>query len=199
MIDRYFILGRDEVPSKLRLGAGESLRWTLVALPGCSSSLDLEIDLAGPGASLDLAGLYLCTSDEKLALNVTVRHSSGYCESHQLFKGIVGGTARTSFDGLIYVARDSQKTKAYQECHTVLMSETAVAEARPQLEIYADDVECSHGATSGYLDADQLFYMRSRGVTEAEAKRLQIISFLAPVLERLPEDLRNDIISQCQA
>lgn len=199
MTDRYFILGRDEVPRHVRLEAGESLRWTVVALPGTSASLDLEIDLAGPGADLDLAGLYLCTSDERLDLNVTVRHSSSGCLSRQMFKGIVGGTAGTSFDGLIYVAHGSQKTKAYQESHTILLSGTAVAEARPQLEIYADDVECSHGATSGFLDADQLFYMRSRGITEAEAKRLQIISFLAPVLERLPEDLRDDIISQCQA
>lgn len=199
MTDRYFILGKDEVPRQVRLESGENLRWTLVALPGCSASVDLEIDLAGPGASLDIAGLYLCTSDESLNLNVTVRHTSGGCLSRQLFKGIAGGSAKTSFDGLIYVARDSQKTKAYQESHTILMSETAVAEARPQLEIYADDVECSHGATSGYLDADQLFYMRSRGIEESEAKRLQIISFLAPVLERLPEALRDDIISQCKA
>lgn len=199
LIDKYFILGQDEVPAYVRLESGESLRWTLVALPGHSSMVNLEFDLAGPGAGLDLAGLYLCTSDEELALNITVRHSSGGCVSRQMFKGIVGGKAKASFDGLIYVAQDSQKTRAYQESHTILLSETAVAEARPQLEIYADDVECSHGATSGYLDADQLFYMRSRGIEEAEAKRLQIISFLAPVLERLPEGLRDDIISQCQA
>lgn len=198
-MDKVFIIGRDEVPAQVRIEGSENLRWTFVALPGCSADLNVEFILAGPGAALDLVGLYLCLSDEKLNLNITVRHSSGGCLSRQLFKGIVGGSARASFDGLIYVARDSQKTKAYQESHSILLSETAVSEARPQLEIYADDVECSHGATSGYLDADQLFYMRSRGIPEAEAKRLQIISFLAPVLERVPEELADDIISECQA
>lgn len=198
-MDRYFIIGKDDIPSRLTLEAGECLRMTLVAMPGLSASLDLEFDLAGTGASLDVAGLYICNSDEVLDLRINVHHSCGGCVSRQMFKGIVGGHSHTSFDGLIYVAKDSQKTKAYQESHTILLDDTAVAEARPQLEIYADDVECSHGATTGYLDQDQLYYMRSRGIPEAEAKRLQMISFLAPVLDRLPQNLKDDIISECQA
>ena len=198
-MDRIFVIGRDPVPEKVKLEASESLRWTFVALPGCSADLDVEFELSGPGASLDLAGLYLCPADEILKISVTVRHTGGGCVSRQLFKGIVGGSAKASFDGLIYVAEGAQKTKAFQESHSILLSAQAVAESRPQLEIYADDVECSHGATSGFLDVDQLFYMRSRGIPEAEAKRLQIISFLSEVLERLPEELADDIISQCQA
>ena len=175
----------------------ERLDWTLVCLPGTSDAVDLNISLDGPGAEVDIAGLYLCNSDEKVTLNVNVRHNSGGCTSHQLFKGIVGGNANASFDGLIYVAHGAQKTKAYQENHSILLSSTAKAESRPQLEIYADDVECSHGATTGFLGEDELFYMRSRGIPEKEARKLQIISFLAPVLERLPEELRDDIISEC--
>ena len=196
-MDKVFVIGRDEVPQITHLGEGESLRWTLVVLPGVSADLKLEIDLDGPGCDVDLAGLYLCPTDENVTLDVLVRHNSGGCVSRQLFKGIVGGTAHTSFDGLIYVARDAQKTKAFQENHNILLSDTAVAGSRPQLEIYADDVECSHGATAGFLNADELFYMRSRGIPEAEARRLQMISFLAPVLSRLPEDLQDDIVSQC--
>lgn len=196
-MDKVWIIGRDAVPQYTRLEAGESIHWTFVVLPGVSADLNLEIDLCGSGAEVDLAGLYLCRSDEDVKVNVLVKHASGGCVSHQLFKGIVGGTAKAVFDGLIYVARDAQKTKAFQENHTILLSETAKVESRPQLEIYADDVECSHGATTGFLDADELFYMRSRGIPEAEARRLQMISFLAPVLDRLPEDLKNDIISEC--
>lgn len=196
-MDKVWIIGRDAVPQYTRLEAGESIHWTFVVLPGVSVDLNLEIDLCGSGAEVDLAGLYLCRSDEDVKVNVLVKHASGGCVSHQLFKGIVGGTAKAVFDGLIYVARDAQKTKAFQENHTILLSETAKVESRPQLEIYADDVECSHGATTGFLNADELFYMRSRGIPEAEARRLQMISFLAPVLDRLPEDLKNDIISEC--
>ena len=227
MDSRIFVIGRDPVPEYIRLEAGESLRWTFVFCPsvaggGCrpvrpsepetgerllgthspdsADSADrvrVEIDLCGPGAEVDIAGLYLCRGEEKLDLDVLVRHTSGGCVSRQNFKGIVGGKAKASFEGLIYVAKDAQKTRAYQENHTILLDDTARVESRPQLEIYADDVECSHGATTGFLNEEELFYMRSRGIPEAEARRLQMISFLAPVLERLPEDLKNDIISEC--
>lgn len=197
MDSRIFILGRDILPESISLKEGESLKWTIVCLPGASADVDITVNLDGPGAGLDLAGLYLCPKDEKVRLHIDVRHNSGGCESHQLFKGIVGGSANASFDGLIYVAHGSQKTKAYQENHSILLSATAKAESRPQLEIYADDVECSHGSTTGFLNEDELFYMRSRGIPEQEARRLQMISFLAPVLERLPEELRDEIISEC--
>jgi len=193
MADGVFVIGRDAMPSLVRLGAGESLRWTIVAMPGTSAELAVEIDLDGPDASVDIAGLYLCSESEKVAFNVLVRHNFGGCRSRQLFKGIVGGTSSASFDGLIYVRRDAQKTKAYQENHSILLSENARAESRPQLEIYADDVECSHGSTSGFLNGEELFYMRSRGIPEEEARRLQMISFIAPVAERLPEELRSEV------
>ena len=188
-----YLIGRDPVPQSITMGEGESRSITLVALPGTSAHLSMEVDMVAPGASLDLAGLYICPEDEKLELDILVRHSSGGCNSRQLFKGVVGGHASACFGGLIYVAHDAQRTKAYQENHNLLLSNTAVVDSRPQLEIYADDVECSHGATSGHLDESQLFYMRSRGIPEAEARRLQLISFLAPVASRLPEDLMQKV------
>ncbi len=193
MDKRVYVFGRDSVPQYLRLEAGEELMMTLVMLPGTDLRIPLEVDLVGPGASLDLAGVYLCPEAEHVDLRVLVRHTSAGCHSRQLFKGIVGGTADAAFDGLIYVARDAQQTQAYQENHTLLLSETARVESRPQLEIYADDVQCSHGATTGYLNPDELFYLRSRGIPEPEARRLQMIAFLAPVLNRLPEELIEEI------
>ena len=192
-MDRVFVIGRDAVPAAVRLDGGESLRWTFVVLPGVSCKLCVEIDLDGPGASADIAGLYLCGSDEDVRIDVLLKHNNGHCRSTQLFKGIVGGSAKAAFDGLVYVARDAMRTVAHQENHTILLTDSARVESRPQLEIYADDVECSHGATTGFLNPDELFYMRSRGIPEAEARRLQIISFVAPVLERLPEDIRAKV------
>ena len=192
-MDKVYVIGRDELPQLLRLASGESLRMTLVVLPGTSAEVSMEVDIDGEGCEVDIAGLYLCRSDEKLLLNVLVRHNSGGSVSRQNFKGIVGGSARALFDGLIYVAPGAQKTKAYQENHTILLDSSAKAESRPQLEIYADDVECSHGCTSGFLNADEQFYMRSRGIPEEEAKYLQKIAFLAPVVSRLSEELAAEV------
>lgn len=193
MDSRIYVIGRDSLPQHFRLEAGEELSLTLAVLPGTDVHRELDIELAGPGASLDLAGLYLCPGAERVELCVRVRHSAGGCRSRQLFKGIVGGTASALFDGLIYVARGAQRTEAFQENHTLLLSEGARTESHPQLEIYADDVQCSHGATTGYLDPDELFYLRSRGIPEAEARQLQMQAFLAPVTRRLPDALSAEI------
>lgn len=190
-MDKVLLIGRDDVPQKIVLGEGESLVLTLVVLPGVSCDLPLEIDLDGPGAKVDLAGIYVCRSDENVRIRVNVRHNAPSCESQQTFRGLSGGTSRAEFDGLIYVGRDSQKTKAFQQCHTILLSQDACCNSQPQLEIYADDVECSHGATSGYLDDTARFYMQSRGIPEDEARSLQMISFFSDVASRLPDDIKE--------
>lgn len=185
-------VGKDALPGIFSVGAGERLELVLAALPGDSGEAVVEVNLDGEGAELDAVGLYLCTGSENVTISVNVRHNVPGCTSTQLFKGIAGGTSRAEFDGLVYVAPDAVRTKARQENHSILLSEGARVESRPQLEIYADDVECSHGATSGYLDEDGLFYMRSRGIAESEARSLQILSFISPVLNRMPEALRSE-------
>lgn len=186
--EKTFIIGLDQIPEYIVLGAGESAKFTFIALPGRDSALAFSADLVAPGASLDIAGLYVCEGDEKVGFNINVRHLCGGCHSSQLFKGVADGHSRVDFDGLIYVAPDAQKTEAYQSSHNLLLSRDARVESCPQLEIYADDVICSHGATIGSLDEEGQFYMRSRGIPEAEARRLQIVSFLSEVISRLPED-----------
>lgn len=193
-MNRICVIGRDQVPAKTVLAAGQKLEMTLVVLPGCrAGNLEMEFCLEGEGAELDLAGLYLCSGTDNVSINVSVRHTVGGCYSRQLLKGIVSDESKFSFDGLIYVAKDAQKTRAYQENHSILLSPSAVAGTRPQLEIYADDVECSHGATVGSLDEDVLFYMQSRGISADEARRLQILSFLSPVLSRLGDELQKEV------
>lgn len=173
--------------------AGERYSETLLFLPGESRDVSLEFDLIGPGAELSLNGLYLCGAEERVNIHVVVRHLSPGCNSRQLFKGFAGGTSKVSFDGLIVVSEDAQKTEAYQENHSILLSETAVVETSPQLEIYADDVKCSHGATVGRLDEQALFYLRSRGIPENEARMLQMISFIAPVTAGLYPEEREKV------
>ena len=161
--------------------AGQTLELQFVVLPGESRDIDVSIDLVGPGAEAHLKGLYLCGSDEKVNFRVVMHHLAPGCKSTQLFNGIAGGEARVSFRGTIIVAPDAQETEAYQENHNIVLSPSAQVDTQPQLEIYADDVKCSHGATVGSLNPDELFYMRSRGIPESEARTLQILSFLSPV------------------
>ena len=184
-IDPFVTLRPDYV-----VRAGEKLELTFLVLPGESRDIDVAIDLTGEGAEVSLKGLYLCGGDERVNFRILMHHRAGGCVSRQLFNGIAGGTARVTFDGRIIVAPDSQQTEAYQENHNIVLSEEAHAQTTPQLEIYADDVKCSHGATVGRLDEDALFYMRTRGIPEKDARVLQMLSFLAPVT---PEEDRGRV------
>ena len=183
--------------SQYQVAAGEVLNLQFTVLPGDSRDIDVRIDLAGPGAEAHLKGLYLCRADEKVNFHIVMHHRAPGCKSTQLFNGIAGGTAQVRFDGTIIVAPDAQKTEAYQENHNIVLTDTARVETKPQLEIYADDVKCSHGATVGSLNEDELFYMRSRGIPEAEAKTLQMLSFLSPVIPGdREEEIRQIILSR---
>lgn len=164
------------------VAASEVLNLDFVVLPGESRDIDLRIDLIGPGAEVHLRGLYLCNADERVNFRILVHHRAPGCHSTQLFNGLAGGSARVGFNGVIVVAPDAQHTEAYQENHNILLSDAARVETLPQLEIYADDVKCSHGATVGRLDEAALFYMRSRGIPEHEARALQALSFLSSVI-----------------
>ena len=168
--------------AQYRVAAGEKLELQYVVLPGESREIEVSVDLEGPGAEAHIKGLYLCGGDEIVRFRVLMHHRAPGCKSTQLFNGIAGGKADVRFDGTIVVAPDAQKTEAYQENHNIVLTPEAKVETKPQLEIYADDVKCSHGATVGQLNEDELFYMRSRGIPEAEARTLQMLSFLSPVI-----------------
>ena len=191
-MSQVFIAGVSELPRKARVGRDETLDWVFVVLPGVSADIPLEIDIDGPGAEVSLAGLYLCGADEQVRFDIEVRHNAGDSHSRQFFNGIAGGTSRAAFHGRILVKPDAQRIKAFQENHNILLSGEARVETTPQLEIYADDVECSHGATTGFLDAEAQFYMQSRGIPESEARVLQMISFLSPVLDRISDPAKRE-------
>lgn len=189
---RTYFVGRDVVPETIVLGRDEELSVLLIALPGVSADVSLKVDLNGEGARFALNGVGISTADEKIRVHVELRHNVPGCFSSQLFKNLVGGMALVDFYGRIIVAQDAQKTEAYQANHNLLLSETARVNTKPQLEIYADDVKCSHGATIGKLNEDEQFYMRSRGISLAEARFLQMISFVSPVFDLVPEETERE-------
>lgn len=167
----------------------------VLVMPGVSCDMKLDIRLAGEGAEANVYGAYVCGGTEKVMISVDMHHDVAHCNSRQLFKGIAGGDSKVDFYGKIIVAQDAQRTEAYQENHNILLSDGAKVDTKPQLEIYADDVKCSHGATIGRLNEDEQFYMRSRGITLEDAKVLQMISFISPVLENIPDESERDRVA----
>ena len=187
MDKNIYILGSSEIPSSIVLDSGRERSDIFMVPGGVNGCMDVTCELIGEGASLDVKGIYVCRGDQDVDIRITVKHLCGNCVSHQLFKGIALDKAKVNFEGLVYVASGAEKTEALQENHSLLLSEGALVQSQPQLEIYADDVICSHGATVGSLDEEEQFYMRSRGISLSQARRLQIISFLSPVVADLPQ------------
>lgn len=151
-------------------------------------------DLAGEGANLQLGG-FVVNSDKEHTDNFSfISHSVPHCTSTELFKYVLRDDSYGVFTGRILVAIDAQKTQAYQTNNNLLLSKTARMQAKPQLEIYADDVKCSHGMTTGQLSEQALFYMQQRGIAKDEAKRLLSIAFSEDVLLHLNrEELRDEV------
>lgn len=179
--------------SHVVLREGSKLNLCFIALPGSEAQVALSIDFVGEGAELKLTGAYICGGTDKVSVRTEVRHRVGGCVSEQIINGLAGGTSQASFYGQIVVAPDAQKTSADQTNRNIVLSTEARVNTKPQLEIYADDVKCSHGATVGALDENELFYMRSRGVPMEEAKLMQMLSFIAPVLSCFSGKEREEI------
>lgn len=189
------VVSEGNLARSIEVQPGQRKDMVLLILPGVSCDLKMDVTLAGEGAEANIYGAYVCGSDEKVRIAVDMHHDHPHCNSRQLFKGIAGGVSKVDFYGKIIVAQDAQKTEAYQENHNILLSDGAKVDTKPQLEIYADDVKCSHGATIGRLNEEEQFYMRSRGISLEDAKVLQMISFIAPVLENIPDESRREAMA----
>ena len=196
-VRKVYVLPDASLPESIVVERDAKVEVVVLAMPGVSCDLKMDVRLAGEGAEANVFGAYVCGDQETVRIAVDMHHDLPHCNSRQLFKGIAGGTSRVDFYGKIIVAQDAQRTEAYQENHNILLSDGAKVGTKPQLEIYADDVKCSHGATIGRLNEEEQFYMRSRGITLEDAKVLQMISFIAPVLENIPEESdRESLASQ---
>ena len=144
--------------------------------------------LDGEGGDCTLNGLYLADRERLVDNHTTIDHAKPHCGSHEVYKGILGGTARAIFNGKIIVRPDAQKTDAKQTNRALLLSDNASINTKPQLEIFADDVKCTHGAAIGQLDDDAIFYLRARGLTYFEARDMLIHAFAGDILERVQID-----------
>ncbi len=165
-----------------------------VSLGGALVRTDIQVNLNGEDAEASLDGLYLTNGDQQADSHLTLRHTVPNCRSHQLYKGILAGSSRSVFTGRIVVEQDAQKTDATQSNRNLILSDDAVAHSNPQLEIFADDVRCTHGSTVGRLDDEAVFYLRSRGIGRDDARRLLTLAFAGEVLDRIPvEALRDDL------
>jgi Fe-S cluster assembly protein SufD len=157
-----------------------------ISLGGGIVRNDLHAVLAGEGADCVLNGLYLVEGRQLVDNHMTVEHAAAHCDSHELYKGVLDGKARAVFNGLIHVHPGAQKTDAKQSNRNLLLSGEAIANSNPQLEIYADDVKCTHGSTVGQLDEDAVFYLRSRGIGIEAARSLLTYAFASELVERIP-------------
>lgn len=179
--------------SLIHVTVEEGGRYTQLALSrgGKLLRLSTQADLIGENAHADLRGVHLVDGERHADHSIVMRHMKPHCTSNQAIRLVADGEAHVSFQGKIHVARNAQKTEAYQLCKSLLLSDSAQTNTKPELEIYADDVKCSHGATSGSLNEQALFYMQSRGVPREEAQSLLMQAFIEEALEGL--DLSDQI------
>lgn len=144
---------------------------------------DYRIALSGENAEAQLNGLWMLADKREAHTNILIEHQAPHCRSMQLFKGVLNDFSKSSFEGKIYVHPVAQKTEAFQLNNNLLLSDRAHADSKPNLEIFADDVKASHGATVGQLDEEQLFYMKSRGFSVADAKNMLVFSFCKEIID----------------
>jgi len=165
-----------------------------LSMGGRMTRNDTHVTLDGSGAECRLDGAYLMRGRQHCDNTTRVEHRVPNTRSDEMFKGVLDDEARAVFQGKIVVERDAQKTDGQMLNKTMLLSDQAEIDTKPELEIYADDVKCSHGAASGQIDETALFYLRSRGIPEAQARNLLIQSFMGQVVERIADENLRDVI-----
>ena len=196
-VDHYRLL--DESPGAFHVGTtrvhqerDSSFRSASFALGTALARNDFAVALDGPGASCSLNGLYYTGQGQHIDNLISIDHAQPHCTSRLNYKGILDGNSRAVFGGEVMVRRDAQKSDAQQTDKNLLLSEDAEVDSKPSLMIYADDVQCSHGATAGQIDAQTLFYLRSRGLDLETASRMLVQAFAREIVDTVrPETLRN--------
>ena len=145
---------------------------------------NVHVQVIGENAETNLFGTYLLNDKQVVDNHTTVDHKVAHCLSNELYKGVIDDKATAVFNGKVFVRKDAQKINAFQSNANVLMSDDATVNSKPELEIYADDVKCSHGSTTGQLDEEAVFYLRARGISEKSARNLVVSAFVNDALEK---------------
>lgn len=169
----------------VRLAAGSAFTSNAITFGGAIVRNNVTAVFDGPHAECTLNGLSVATGTQHMDNHTVIDHASPRCASHELYKAVLDGSSHGVFNGKIFVRKDAQKTDAKQTNKTLLLSDEATIDTKPQLEIFADDVKCTHGATVGQLDEEQVFYLRSRGIGEVEARDLLTFAFASDVINRV--------------
>ncbi len=183
----------------VRLNRSSTFSSHSITFGGAITRNDVLAMLGAEHIECTLNGLYIVDGRRLVDNHTTIDHAMPNCNSHEVYKGILDGRSRGVFNGKIFVRQDAQKTDAKQTNRTLLLSENAQINTKPQLEIFADDVKCTHGATVGQLNADQLFYLRTRGLPLAQARALLVYAFASDIVSRIRvEAVREALDSQLQ-
>jgi Fe-S cluster assembly protein SufD len=178
----------------IRQERGANVTSRTIALGGAIARSETHVVLNGEGATVALDGLFVGTGSQHLDNRTVIDHVQPHCESVELYKGVLDHNARGVFDGLIIVRPGAVKTVSRQTNRNLLLSETAIVDSKPNLEIHNNDVKCNHGSTIGQIDEEQLFYLRSRGLDEAEARSLLIFAFASEIVDRMKiEPVREQV------
>lgn len=183
--------------AKVQQAQGSNYTSHVMSLGGKSVAHTVDVQLRGEHAACELYGLYTGYGHSRIDHHTNITHAAPTTKSRQVYKGIVNGSAMGTFQGKVVVQAHAQHTDAAQRNKNLVLSRTATVHTRPELEIYADDVKCAHGATVGQLDEQALFYMRSRGIGVEEARRKLTMAFANDVLEALPPGAHSAAIAQC--
>lgn len=185
-----------EAFSAVEIAQSEGSHCSAVVMQLRSANTAYTIDLPERRAENELSAAFVAAGDEHCTLKLTTNHRAPLCTSRAMVKGVAAGRATGEFQGLVYVAPDAQQTDAQQQSRNIEIGGGHII-TMPQLLIYADDVRCSHGATVGQPDEEALFYMRQRGLSEADARRLQIEGFVNDILNRCPiEQVREAVAGE---
>jgi Fe-S cluster assembly protein SufD len=171
---------------RARVERSGNLDWIFGAIGSRLTKNFTELDLAGEGAVGRMSGFYFTDGNQHLDHDTQQNHLAPHTTSDLLFKGALKGKSRSVWQGMIYVAKDAQKTDGYQANRNLVLSDQARADSIPGLEILADDVRCTHGATVGKLEQEPLFYLKSRGIPQAEAEKIVVEGFFDPIFQRIP-------------
>jgi len=155
---------------------------------------DVHVLLDAPGAECTLNGLYLTTGDQHMDNHISTTHAKPHGTSHQFYKGVLSGNSRAVFSGRVLVEKDAQKTQAFQKDLNLVLSHGAEIDTKPSLEIYADDVQCAHGATAGHTDPEALFYMQARGIDEVTAQAMLMRGFATEIVDMISVDGLRDYV-----
>ena len=169
---------------------------TTITLSGELVRNNHNIELAASSCEAHLNGLFITKGTQLVDNHTLIDHQMPHCESNELYKGIANGKSIGVFNGKIFVRKDAQKTNAYQSSKNILMSDDATINTKPQLEIYADDVKCSHGTSTGKIDTDALFYLKARGIGEENARKLLLQAFAEEVINKIEVDSLKERVLQ---